>query len=172
MLIGWTVANVPIESLYVSGWLRSLAFAAVAVVAPPLLSAAAMRSTPLPSFSRLIGPAAGRVRDPLALAVGAIVIATMLLALIVALGLVFDPRYRDFPFAPLSAAAVPILLQSLIVSQPGRRGVAELAGAALLALSVPYIVLNESFANWEALWVCAALAAVALSLARVRDEQG
>ncbi len=35
------------------------------------LSAAIMRGTPLPRFSRLLGPAAERVRDPLALVVGA-----------------------------------------------------------------------------------------------------
>ena len=43
---------------------------------------------------------------------------------------------------------------------------------AVLALSVPYIVLNEGFANWQSLWLCAALAALAFSLARVRDAQG
>ena len=31
--------------------------------------------------------------------------------------------------------------------------------------------LNESFANWQSLWLCAALAALAFSLARVRDAQ-
>jgi hypothetical protein len=41
----------------------------------------------------------------------------------------------------------------------------------LLALSVPYIVLNESFANWQSLWLCAALAALAVSLVQVRDAQ-
>jgi hypothetical protein len=41
----------------------------------------------------------------------------------------------------------------------------------VLALCVPYIVFNESFANWQSLWLCAALAALAFSLARVRDAQ-
>ena len=36
----------------------------------------------------------------------------MLLAILTALGLVFDPRYRDFPFAPLTAAGVPFLVHS------------------------------------------------------------
>jgi len=44
--------------------------------------------------------------------VGATLVATMLLAFVVALGLVFDPRYRDFPFAPLTAAVVPFLVPS------------------------------------------------------------
>jgi exo-beta-1,3-glucanase (GH17 family) len=171
-LIGWTAVNVPIESLYLAGWSRSLAFAAVAVAAPIAVSMAMMRGTPLPRFSRLLGPAGQRTHEPLAWAIGVIMIATMLLALIVALGLVFDPRYRDFPFAPLTAAAVPLLLHSLLRPRPaGERGAAELAGAAVLALSVPYIVLNETFANWQALWVCAALGAIAFSLTRVRDAR-
>ncbi|MDO8874903.1 MAG: beta-(1-6) glucans synthase [Pseudolabrys sp.] len=172
-LIGLSIANLPIESLYVSGWLRSLAFLAVAVVAPIAASAAIMRGVALPPFSRVIGPAGGRVRDPLALLIGAVMMATMLLALIVALGLVFDPRYRDCPFAPLTAAVVPLLLHSLVMPRPsGARAAAEVSAAAVLAASVPYIVLNETFANWQALWVAAMLAALAVTLARVRDARG
>jgi glucan 1,3-beta-glucosidase len=171
-LIGWSIANVPIESLGVAGWLRSLAFVGAALLAPPILSAAAIRGTALPRFSALIGPAAGRVSDPIARSIGALMIATMMLALLSALGLVFDPRYKDFPFAPLTAAVLPFLTHSLAMPRPlGRLGAAELAGAGLLALSVPYIVLNESFANWQSLWLCAAFAALAFSLARVRGAQ-
>lgn len=172
LMIGWAVANMPVESLGLGGWLRSLAFLGVAVLAPLAMSAAMMRGMPLPRFSRLLGPSSERVRGPLAWLVGGILIATLLLALVTAFGLVFDPRYRDFPFAPLSAAVIPFLLHSLIMPRPtGRRGAAELGGAALLALSVPYILLNETWANWQSLWVCAALVALAFSLAQVRDAQ-
>jgi exo-beta-1,3-glucanase (GH17 family) len=171
-LIGLSVANLPIESLYVSGWLRSLAYLAVAILSPVAVSMAIMRETALPRFSRLIGPRERRVHDPLAITIGAVAIACMLLALIVALGLVFDPRYRDFPFAPLTAAVVPLLLHSLVMPRPpGARGAAEVAASAVLAASVPYIVFNESLANWQALWVSAMLAALALTLARVRDAR-
>jgi glucan 1,3-beta-glucosidase len=173
VLIGWTAANVPVESLGLGGWFRSLALVGVALLSPPALSAAMMRGAPIPCFSRLLGPASERIRDPLALLVGAVLIATMLLATMTALGLAFDPRYKDFPFAPLTAAAAPFLLHSLMMPRPqGKRGAAELAGAAILALSVPYIVLNEGFANWQSLWLCAALAVIAFSLARVRDVPG
>jgi exo-beta-1,3-glucanase (GH17 family) len=178
VLIGWSIANVPIESLGVGSWLRSLALTAVALLAPPALSAGVMRGTPLPRFSALLGPAAERIRDPLALGIGAILMAAMLLAIMVALGLVFDPRYRDFPFAPLSVAAVPFLLHSLMMPRPlgaqvtTRFGAAELGAAAVLALAVPYIVLDEGFSNWQSLWLCGALAALAVSLARVRDAPG
>jgi hypothetical protein len=173
VLIGWTIANVPVESLGVGGWLRSLALTVVAFLAPPALSAAIMRGTPIPRLSRILGPVRERIRAPLALLIGAIMIATMLLAIQVALGLVFDPRYRDFPFAPLTAAAIPILLHSLMMPRPqGSRGAAELCAAAVLALSVPCIVLGEGVVNWQSLWLCAALASLAFSLAQVHDAQG
>ncbi len=173
LLIGWTLANVPLESLGVGGWLRSLALAAVAFLSPLVLSAALMRGTPIPRFSQVLAPAAERIRDPLALASGVILIATMLLAIESALGLVFDPRYRDFPFAPLTAAVVPFVTHRLCLPRPaGSRAAAELAAAAVLALSVPYIALNEGLANWQSLWLCAAFVALAFSLARVRDVPG
>src|SRR5665811_1821885 len=111
------------------------AIVGVALLAPPSLSAAVMRGTPLPRFSALLGPATERVRDPLALLTGALMIATTLLALLVALGLVFDPRYQDFPFAPLSAAVLPFFMHSVTMPRPrgrqvlNRFGAAELAGA-------------------------------------------
>jgi glucan 1,3-beta-glucosidase len=173
VLIGWTVANVPIESLGVAGWLRSLVFAAVALLAPLVMSAAMLRGTPLPRLSALLGPAGERSGDPLVRAIGAILIALLLLAILTALGLVFDPRYKDFPFAPLTGAVLPVLLHSLLMPRPGgKRGAAELAGTGVLALSVPYIVLNEGLANWQSLWTCAALVALAISLARVRGAPG
>ncbi len=171
--IGWSIANVPIESLYVSGWLRMLAFVVVAVLSPVAAAAAIMRDVPLTRFSRVIGPPLQRSRDPLALLLGVILMAAMVLSVIVALGLVFDPRYRDFPFAPMTAAIVPLLLHSIVMPRPpGGRGVAEIAGATILIISVPYIVFNESLKNWQSLWVCVLLAALALTLARVRDVRG
>ncbi|MEI9805867.1 MAG: hypothetical protein WDN48_17610 [Pseudolabrys sp.] len=65
----------------------------MAVVSPLALSAATMRGTPLPRLSALLGPASERAGDPLARLIGAVLMASLLLAFIVALGLVFDPRY-------------------------------------------------------------------------------
>jgi hypothetical protein len=170
ILIGWTIENVPLESLGADGWSRSLALTAVALASPLLMSMAAVRAMPLPRLSRLIGPAGQRLRNPLAIAVGAVLILTLLLAVHVALGLVFNPRYKDLPFAPFTAAVVPLLTLSLIAAPgQGRRGAAELAAAVLLALSVGYVVPNEGLANWQSLWLCAALAGLAVTLVRVRD---
>jgi glucan 1,3-beta-glucosidase len=172
-LVGWTIANVQLESLGVGGWLRSVALALVAMLSAPAVSAAITRGVPIPRLSRLLGPVSERTRDPFVLALGVLLIATMLLAVMTALGLVFDPRYKDFPFAPLTAAVVPFLLHTLTMPRPaGARGAAEVMTALVLALAVPYIAINESFANWQALWLCAALLALAVSLVQVRDEQG
>jgi len=95
------------------------------------------------------------------------------MSFVVAIGLVFDPRYRDFPFAPLTAAVVPFLVHRLMHPRPkGRRSAAEVAGGAVLALSAIYVALNEGLANWQSLWLCAALAALAVNLIQVRDAPG
>jgi glucan 1,3-beta-glucosidase len=168
-LIGWTIENVPLESLGLAGWSRSLALTVITILSPLVLSSATSAGTLLPRMSDLLVGADEREPDRLAFTAGILAVTTMLLAIHVALGLVFDPRYKDFPFAPLTAAAVPFLTHSLTSpSRTGRRGAAELAAAGLLGLSVIYIVPNEGLANWQSLWVCAALVAFAISLARVR----
>jgi asparagine N-glycosylation enzyme membrane subunit Stt3 len=43
--------------------------------------------------------------------------------------------------------------------------------AVTLAASAVYIVLNESFENWQALWFAAMLAVLAVTLFRSRDGQ-
>jgi exo-beta-1,3-glucanase (GH17 family) len=172
-LIGWTIENIPLESLAAGGWLRSLAIAAVAIAAPPVLSVAIMRDTDVPSFARLVGPREMRERDLVAFVAGAVLVTLMIMSFVVAIGHVFDPRYRDFPFAPLTAAVVPFLVHRLMHPRPkGRRCAAEVAGGAVLALSAAYIAFNEGLANWQSLWLCAALAVLAVNLIQVRDAPG
>jgi exo-beta-1,3-glucanase (GH17 family) len=171
-LIGWTIENIPIESLGIAGWARSLMLAAVASLAPVVLSMAIVRKSLVPSFAQLLGPKEQRAREPLGRSAGAILIGVTLLAFLVALSLVFDPRYRDFPFAPLTAAILPFVVHGFLVGRAkGGRGIADMSAACVLALSVVYIVFNETFANWQSLWVCAVLAALAFNLAQARDAQ-
>ena len=183
ILIGWTLANVPLESLTVGDWLRSLGWAAAALVSPVIGAAAVVSGTTAPTFAHVLGRAAQRPRDPLSLGLGALRIALAVLAVQAALGLVFDPRYRDFLFAPLTAATVPLLLttrgkpatKEKLLGRWKRRlqaPAAETAVAATLTVSAIYIVGNESFANWQAVWFAGALLALAFTMLQVRDAPG
>jgi glucan 1,3-beta-glucosidase len=171
-LVGWTIENVRIESFDIGGWLRNLAFAALAVVAPIAGGVAMGREAVPPTFAKIIGPGADRVRDRLLLTLGILLMAVTVLAIHSALALSFDPRYRDFPFASLTAAAVPFLLLSLTRRLAGARARAETVAGGVLALCALFIVWNETFANWQALWFVAALALLAVSLLRVRASPG
>ena len=90
-----------------------------------------------------------------------------------ALALSFNPRYRDFPFAPLTAAALPFPLLSFVAAPvAGARSRAETIGAAMLVPCAVFIIWNETLANWQALWFATALALVAFSLLRARVAPG
>jgi exo-beta-1,3-glucanase (GH17 family) len=168
----WAVADAAVESLGPGGWLRGLAFVAVAVASPVTASLSLARNGAIPAIARTLGPAAQRPCILVDWLSGLILVATTVLAIATALGLVFDPRYRDFMFAPLTAAVVPFAVASAVGSRgTGRRGTAETIAAATLAGSAVYIVLNEGFANWQALVLAGALLALAVTLARLRDGQ-
>jgi glucan 1,3-beta-glucosidase len=104
-------------------------------------------------------------------ALGIVLIALAVLSLQAALGLVFDPRYRDFPFAPLTGAVMPFLFVANWKWRP-QVPAAELAMAVLVMGAAIYIVLNEGFANWQAFWFAAGLTALALILVRVPAAPG
>jgi len=172
-LIGWTVKTIPIESLTAIDWTRSLAWAGVAFAAPVVGAAAATTGTAIPSFAAMLGRRAGVPRDPIAVALGCLLVLLTVLAVQAALGLVFNPRYRDFPFAALTGAVVPFVL--LLRALPRRsdfRSNAETTAAAALVISAAYIALSETFANWQALWFCGGLLALAVSLLPARAAPG
>jgi glucan 1,3-beta-glucosidase len=161
-----------IESLGPGGWIRSAAWVAVAAGVPVIASAALMRGTPSPLIARVLARSEDRIAG-LPLALGAFTMVTALLAIQSALMIAFDPRYRDFPYAPLTAAVIPLAVLSLVPPRPaGRRGAAEVAAAGTLLLAAGYIAINETFANWQSLWFCAAAAALAFSLLAVRGGRG
>ncbi len=171
--VGWAWANVPVESLGVGGWIEGIAWGTVALVAPVAAGASLAAGVPLPTLGEILGRRAERPCAPIALASGSALVALTVLALQRALMLVFDPRYVDFPFAPLLAAALPFLVQALCLKPTkGARPPAEKLAAGVLAASTVYIAINESAANWQALLFCAGLAMLALTLARARAAPG
>jgi exo-beta-1,3-glucanase (GH17 family) len=172
-VFGWAIENVPLESLTAGDWLRAIAWAGLALLMPLAAAAGLACGTALPSFSEVLEGGELARRRPLAFLLGALLIGATLLAIQAALGLVFDPRYRDFPFAPATGVALPVLLMSLFAPPAkGPRPAAETTAAATLILSALYIALNETFANWQALWFCGCLLSLAITLLRVRAEPG
>ena len=158
----------------------SLAWAAIALMSPVAAAAALASGASAPSFARALGRPAQRPSDAVTLSLGILLIALAVLSVQAALGLVFDARYRDFPFAPLTAATIPLLLARK--GKPAIKGkvlatwkrrlqapAAETAVAITLAASAVYIVCNESFANWQAVWFSGALLALAFTLLQAQD---
>lgn len=165
LTVPWTIALVPLESLGIGGWTRWLALAALAVVTPPVAAAALTGGDRIPGFTAILGDRSERVDGALAIVLGVTAVAATLLAIQTALGLVFDARYRDFPFAPLTAVIVPLAaVWSATGTAFGVAGTAERIAAAILALSAGYIVLNESYANWQAVWLSGLLLLLAVIL--------
>ena len=168
VLFGWAVAEVGPESFSPGGWLRSLALAAVAAASPIVCATACAVRRPLPPLAALFGrPNANR--DALFWTLGLTFLLLLVLAVQTGLGLVFEPRYRDIPFAALTAAALPYLvLWASTERRPGAPAFAERTAAFVIAATGVYIVLNESFANWQAVWFAATLLGLAFILTQAR----
>lgn len=166
--IGLAVAAAPVESLGWGGWTRAVVMLALAI-AVPLLAAAGIGAG-----SRLVGLSTALDRDQWRQADGlertlavALVLSVALIAQIAA-GLAFDPRYKDLQFAGLTPIAIGFLLYALTARSGFVRADrhAELIGAAAFLLLGLFIPLNETLANWQALWTGALLVAFAVSLWR------
>jgi exo-beta-1,3-glucanase (GH17 family) len=173
VLIGWTVRNVSIESLTAIDWTRSLSWATVAFATPIVGAAALAGGIKVPTLASMLGRRDAVPTGPIAFALGALLIILVVLAVQAALGLVFNPRYRDFPFTALTGATVPLVI--LMSALPTRKDIcanAETVAAAALALCAIYIALSETFANWQSLWFCGGLIALAISLLPGRAAPG
>jgi hypothetical protein len=171
-LLGVAADKMFFESYGLGGWLQWGALLAAAIAAPMLAAHALMSGRPLPTFLEFLGPREARLKSVSAMLLGLALIVTTLIGAETALGFVFDPRYRDFPFAALTMAVVPFsTLMLLNRPQLGGRPIAEAVFAGLLAASVPYIALNEGADNWQSLWTCAVYFLLALTLWQARGAQ-
>jgi hypothetical protein len=111
--IGWAVEAMWVESLGLSGWIVSMAWVAVAALAPIAGAAALMGGQGVPPLYRVMGPVARWPRDRRAVAAGLALAALVVLTIQTAMMLVFDPRYVDFPFAQLIGGLVPFVVLAL-----------------------------------------------------------
>jgi glucan 1,3-beta-glucosidase len=172
ILLGVAADKMFYESYGFGGWLGWGALLAAGIASPLLSANALMSGRALPTFLELLGPREARTRSVLAVLLGLALIATTLIGAETALGFVFDPRYRDFPFASLTMAVVPFaLLMLLNRPQKGSRPIAEAVFAGVLAGAALYIVFNEGSDNWQSLWTCAIYFLLAVTLWQARAAQ-
>ncbi len=160
------------ESYGFGGWLGWGALLAAGIASPLLGANALMSGRPLPTFLDLLGPRDGLARPALSVMLGLTLAVTTLIGAETALGFVFDPRYRDFPFASLTMAVVPFAsLMLLNRPQAGVRPIAEAVFAGLLAAAALFVGFNEGLENWQSLWTCAVYFLLAVTLWQARAAQ-
>ena len=167
VLVGWTVENIPLESLGFGGWTRSLAFAALAIAGADRRRGGACHSRrTCRRFisvdrleSRSARPIRWRSRSGCCLsrlwrsggAVGARAVVRSALS-------------RFSVCADDGGGRAVRCDRACWRRVPPGRGRPRKAGAAVLALCAIFIAWNETLANWQALWFAATLAALAFSL--------
>jgi exo-beta-1,3-glucanase (GH17 family) len=157
ILLGVAADKMFYESYGFGGWLGWGLLLAAAVASPVFCANALMSGRALPTFLELIGPRESRTFSLPTTVLGFVLIVTTLIAAKTALALVFDPRWRDFPFASLTMAVVPFWTLTLLNRpQSGARPMAETVFAALFAAIALYAIFNEGSQNWQAVWTSAA----------------
>ena len=157
------------EGYEFGGWLDQSLLLAAGIAAPLLSTNALMSGRALPALLEILGPPKGRTQLFMANILGVTLIVTTLIAAQTALGLVFDSRWRDFPFAGLTMAVVPFCTVAFLnPPKSGTRPLAEAVFAGLFAAAALYIIFNEGPHNWQSLWTCAAYLVLGITLWRPR----
>ena len=140
----------------------------------PAASAYALgRGDRLAGLAKALDPARWRRRDLVEIVLAALLAATLVAALHVALGLVFDPRYKDFPFAALAGPVIAFAVLGLATARaPIKPGAAEVAAAMVLTASALFVIANEGIANWQALVLAGLLVLLALTALQAKAAPG
>src|SRR5580698_8869557 len=172
ILLGLAADKMVYESYGFGGWLCWGTLLAMGVLSPLLCTNALMSGRALPTFIEWLGPRDLRTGSVMSTLLAVVLAVTTLIAAETALGFVFDPRYKDFPFAALTMAVLPFAMVALL-NRPaqGTRPIAEASFAGLLAASVIYIGCNEGPDNWQSLWTCAMYLLLAFTLWQARGVQ-
>ena len=172
ILVGIAADKMFFESYGIGGWLQWGALLAAGIVASIFGANAIISGRTLPTFLDLFGPRGEREwLTPSMRLLGLSLVVTALIASETALGFVFDPRYKDFPFASLTMALVPFAGLLLNRPQVGQRPIAEAVFAGLLTIAAAYVGYNEGPENWQSMWTCAAYFAFAITLWQARGAQ-
>jgi exo-beta-1,3-glucanase (GH17 family) len=171
-LLGVATDKTLYESYGLGGWLFWGLLLAAGIASPLFGAHAMMSGRGLPTFLELLGPSDYRNRSWVAVILALVLAIATVIGADTAIGLAFDPRYKDFPFAALTMAVVPFAALSL-VNRPkeGSRPIAETTFAALLVVTAVYTGFNEGSDNWQSLWTCAIYVLLAATLWRARAVQ-
>ncbi|MBB3771353.1 glucan 1,3-beta-glucosidase [Angulomicrobium tetraedrale] len=169
LMYGRLIATVPVESLGVGGWIRGIVLLVLALAVPLACAAAIGARARLVTLAAALNPALLTGWTVLERVVAFLLAASVVLAVQIAFGLVFDPRYKDFQFAGLTPIIAAFAFYAAVA--PARPGVtgrqAEALAAAIFLGSGLYIAINETFANWQGLWTGALLVVLSLTLWRL-----
>src|SRR5689334_14211622 len=140
ILVGIAEDKMFYESYGIGGWLEWGALLGAGIVASIFGANAIISGRTLPTFLDLFGPRGeGERLAPSMRLLGLSLVVTAVFASETALGFVFDPRYKDFPYASLAMAVVPFAGLLLNRPQAGGRPIAEAVFAGLLAIAAVYI---------------------------------
>ena len=128
-----------------------------------------MSGRAVPTFLELLGPKNYQTQSMPAIMYGLTWMVTIVIGAGTALGFVFDPRNKDFPFAALTMAAIPAAALTLLNHpKKGHRPMAESAFAGVFFVAAIFMGFSEGPANWQSLWTCAAYLLLAVTLWRER----
>jgi exo-beta-1,3-glucanase (GH17 family) len=165
LAFGLAAISLPMDSVEQGDRLRTLGLFALAAAVPLAASFAVAHGDRLASFDLALDPSRWRGKDLIGVVLAALLVTTMIAAMHVAFGLVFDPRYKDFPLASLTGPVVALAILAFAGGDsPPHPGMAEMVGAAVLAGSALFIIVNEGIANWQAVLFACLLVVFALTL--------
>jgi glucan 1,3-beta-glucosidase len=147
------------------------------IILPPFLTgkprAQNVLAHGLAGFASALDPSRWRRSGSIQVILAALFAATVVAAIHVALGLVFDPRYKDFPLAALTGPVIALAVLAFADrTQAFAPGMPERVAAALLAGSALFVVGNEGLANWQALIFAGLLLLLALNCLKAEAAPG
>ena len=153
LLFGLAAVNLPLEGETSEDRLRAAGMLVLALVVPLAASFALAKGSRLAGFAVALDPSRWRWSACIEVVLAALLAATVVAAIHVALGLVADPRYKDFPLphSPRLSSRLSVLAFANPKQRAFAPGTAEMVAAALLAGSALFVVANEGVANWQAL---------------------
>jgi exo-beta-1,3-glucanase (GH17 family) len=166
LVFGLAAIRLNMEGVEQGDRLRALGLFALALAVPLATAFAIAHGDRIASLALALDTGNWRGKNIVSVVLTVLLAATMVAALHVALGLVFDPRYKDFPLASLTVPVIALATLAFADRAPLRAGMAEIVGALVLGASALFIIVNEGIANWQALLFAGLLGLLAATLLR------